>query len=29
MKGVEAAAVRVLDRLEGKPIDDRGYLAWA
>jgi hypothetical protein len=29
MKGVEAAAARVLDRLEGKPIDDRGYLAWA
>jgi hypothetical protein len=28
MKGVEAAAGRVLDRLDGKPID-RGHLAWA
>jgi class 3 adenylate cyclase len=29
MKGVEAAACRVLDRPDGRPIDDRGYLAWA
>jgi class 3 adenylate cyclase len=29
MRGVEAAACRGLDRLDGKLIDDRGYLAWA